>query len=717
MGIPAARAETASSPAATTAVVPSRGGVGPEVFAAGLFFLAVAIVGSGIMAWGSLRGISAVPGCGPGSACADMAASKWGSLVLGGIKWPVSYLGLAYFSAMLVAWGVRRGALGSALRWVALAGALASAAFVGIMLGSEKGLCRYCMVTHVGNFGFIAVLMATGGVGAIGISGVGGLRRRPLAGGVLAAVLFAATTAGLAVADSTLRKEVQQQAQAELSSSMAEIKAAMEAQRKRDSEAGQGTEEKTSAATAAPQSSEPAVQPVTADGSPPAPTASSPPIAPSESLQTGTTAAQPPAAALPAASASKGFTGRWRFGPEQAGVRVVLFTGYQCPDCKRVEGQLESLLAKYPNISVSVKHFPFCTECNSHAPNLHPNACWAARAAETAGILGGSEAFRKMHQWLFEKNGLFLTQQELEEGIRRAGLETAPFLGMMTSEAPLKNIQADIDEAMTLGIGSTPFVFINGVELKGWNAKPTSVQDSVEGLAMGDPPVAGPENDHPPRAFAKFIADWRATIAMGWPSRPRPYAMGPSTAKVKVTLFGDLLEPYTAEADRTIREYIVGREDVRYEFRYFPVDPSCNPNVPSMTQGCRAAKAAEAAGQLGGDQAYWRVHEWIVANQKGFNDDALQSLARSIGANAETFRSKMESSEVAAVIASDVDIGKRIGIPSIPRIFVNGKLVPRWQLPGGGVLETIIEEAAKDPVEAEKPVMADPMQLLRGLQR
>jgi hypothetical protein len=67
---------------------------------------------------------------------------------------------------------------------------------------------------------------------------------------------------------------------------------------------------------------------------------------------------------------------------------------------------------------------------------------------------------------------------------------------------------------------------------------------------------------------------------------------------------------------------------------------------------------------------------------------------------------------VSQIISSDIDIGHRVGITEIPRISVNGKLVPRWKVPGGGVLEMIIEEGLRPivpPAQTVDPLKGIPM--------
>jgi uncharacterized membrane protein len=75
-----------------------------------------------------LGGLS-LPGCGEGGPCEQATESVWGKLRLGGIEWPVAYLGLAYFLAVLAVWMQTRGGLTRLLRYLVRLGALVSLGF------------------------------------------------------------------------------------------------------------------------------------------------------------------------------------------------------------------------------------------------------------------------------------------------------------------------------------------------------------------------------------------------------------------------------------------------------------------------------------------------------------------------------------------------------------------------------------------------------------
>jgi protein-disulfide isomerase/uncharacterized membrane protein len=622
----------------------------PLGWAIGLALLGVAAAAAWALAVQGILGL-ALPGCGPASPCASVAAGKWGSLP--GLGWPVSFIGAAYFSAALVAWAMARRGLSVGGLWALRLGGLVSLGFLTIAV-VESLFCTYCLIANGANLLFWALAEATRP----------SLARTPTWRGLPVGVaLFATISAALGLWRLQAGRAAEQTAERERA--------------------------KAEQAIVAPT---PPGQPVPNPAPNPAPQPTTAATAPT------TTTAPPPLP--PAAPATPPLTGRWRLGPAEAPVRIVVFTDYQCPDCKDVERDLDALARANPErIALSIKYFPFCTDCNPKiGRNLHPNACWAARAAEAAGLLGGPEAFWRMHRWLFARAGSF-TDAELKAGLAELGLSDQTFIPTMSSAATLAAVKADIDDGYRLGLFYTPMIFINGVELKGWKAK-DAVRRTVEAALARNLPALGPENDRPPLALDRAIADWREGGVFVQPDATRP-AFGPAPDKATATIvvFGDYQEPGCARADAAVRALLAARPDVRYEFRLFPVDQTCNPRAPRtlFPAACTAARAATAARLLGGSDggAAWRaMHTWLFNNRDRTTPQTLADGAPALGLDANALSIAMQTSDATALLNADIETVARLGIGSIPAIFVSGRQVPRWELDGQSLLDRILDEAA-----------------------
>lgn len=113
------------------------------------------------------------------------------------------------------------------------------------------------------------------------------------------------------------------------------------------------------------------------------------------------------------------------------------------------------------------------------------------------------------------------------------------------------------------------------------------------------------------------------------------------------------------------------------------------------------AQAAEAAGIVYGSDGFWKVHEWLLSNQKGYSDDALREAVQNMGFLPEPLFAKMDSPEVAEGIRFDCETGKNLGLTSIPFIFVNQRFVPRWYRREERILERVFEEAIREHAESQ----------------
>ena len=627
----------------------------------GAGLLTVAAANAGYLSAERLAAIR-LPGCGPGSSCASLAASAWGRVP--GLEWPIAFLGLAYCVAMLVAWLGARG-VDPIVRNVARAAALFSLIYMGVMAARAEW-CPYCVAVHACNLAFWILVERTD---------AGPFAPRPLLG---AAATFAATTLALGGLRSGLQREELARAEQRLAESTRQIEARLNEQ---GPAATAPANEPLSVAPAAPRTLDHTGVPVAAT------TATFDAPAAGESPE-------------PTKMWPEGFTGRYRRGPGAAPIRIVAFTDYECRLCGEVEPQLEALVRERKDVSLSLKHFPMCTDCNRHAvATLHPGACRAARAAEAAGVLGGAAGFWRVHDWLMERHGAFSTA-ELDALVASMGIEPDRFRLIMHSQRTREPVERDVEEGMAVGLHYTPMVFINGVELKGWNA-PNAIRRTVERLAELSPPARSAYEDRPPLALEKFITDWQASPAQSMPQAGAPY--GPAEASLRVAVFGDFEETNTRVVDGLIRDIVDGRSDVNYSFHYFPFDKACNAFVSDtrFQLGCLAAHVAETAKRAAGPRFYWRVHAWLFANQTAWDRDKLRAGVAGMGVDADSFFHATADPQVSAAVQADIVAARKLGVTQIPTVFIAGKLVPRWSRQGESVLEQIVEQAAAGHLRPE----------------
>lgn len=618
--------------------------VSPSLFVAGVVGAAVSFASSLVLVLGHL-GAMEVPGCGLESPCAEAAAGMWGAVPV--IEWPTSFVGAAFFAGIIVGWTLSRGDVSPVFRNLVRVGALGSILLTAVMT-VEGYFCLYCVAAHFGNLAFWLIVETSRSTPAAS--------SRPVA---ITAATFAVCTAVLFVARGRHEAAIEARAEQALAESSREIVSRSRAN-------------------------------AVATGSRPSP---------DSRAQDVPVRAAPGHAAVSAGSDAppEGFTGRFRLGPKRCAIRVVAFTDYQCPLCGAVEKSLRRIVREYDDVSFSIKHFPACADCNDwfRKKDLHPNACRAARVGEAAGILQGDDGFWAMSDWLFKEAGEF-SEESLFQKLQEMGLDKAEFVRLRDSDRTLRRIQTDIEDGISLGLRTTPMVFINGVELRGAR-RPDLVIRAIDSLRSKGLPPKTAEEDYPSAAPEKYVEEWRKAPVQELPVDHPAFALGDETATLNIVMWGDYQGPFTPGADIIIRKLIEGRTDARYSFRYFPVNKSCNPVVQSVEHlgACLAARCAEAAGILGGTETFWKMHDWLMRNPDRVFDVAIRSAAEGFGLNADDLFETMKLQSVDAAIEEDARAGIEAGLKRTPWIYINGKRVPRFLGDADRILSLIIDEASR----------------------
>lgn len=142
---------------------------------------------------------------------------------------------------------------------------------------------------------------------------------------------------------------------------------------------------------------------------------------------------------------------------------------------------------------------------------------------------------------------------------------------------------------------------------------------------------------------------------------------------------------------------------LRVAFKHFPLDVRCNPAVKTVAHpaACRAALALEAATLLGGPSARQRMRERMYERQSDLERDPYAAWAAELGLDESAYREALSSPQAAARIARDVQLGRDLGVESVPTVFLNGRRLHFW--PNRQAWERLLAAGQHPPVKHSTP--------------
>ncbi len=175
-------------------------------------------------------------------------------------------------------------------------------------------------------------------------------------------------------------------------------------------------------------------------------------------------------------------------GSLDAPVKVVEFSDFECPFCKRFHPTMKRLMDEYGKegkIAWVYRHFPL--------DSIHSKARKEAQAAECANELGGNEAFWAYTDRLYEvtpsNNRLDLAL--LPRIAQEIGLDRAKFAACLEGDSRggkyAAHIEADLQDATASGGTGTPFSLViapNGKTFPINGAQPYAAVKAIIDLAL-----------------------------------------------------------------------------------------------------------------------------------------------------------------------------------------------------------------------------------------
>ncbi len=186
---------------------------------------------------------------------------------------------------------------------------------------------------------------------------------------------------------------------------------------------------------------------------------------------------------------------------------VVVYSDFQCPMCARFarffEGEAQKLFGG--RLKLIYKHYPLDAECNPLVMRtVHAGACEASRLAEAARILGGREAFWKVHDELFrlQRAGHRGRTYDVEALAALIGVKPETLRVTMDLPEVRKRVEEDIRLAQTYGVHATPTIFIEGRRIHPLATTSAAFWDALadafwKRIGAPRPPETKPENWNP----------------------------------------------------------------------------------------------------------------------------------------------------------------------------------------------------------------------------
>jgi protein-disulfide isomerase len=148
-------------------------------------------------------------------------------------------------------------------------------------------------------------------------------------------------------------------------------------------------------------------------------------------------------------------------------------------------------------------------------------------------------------------------------------------------------------------------------------------------------------------------------------------ARGRADAAITLVVFADYQSVYSVRAyyvvKRLLEEY---PNAIRVVYKQYPLPPDIHPQAQ---EAALAALAAERQGK------FWELHELLVQNSRRLDPTLYPVLAEQAGLVLAQFERDRRSAEVQRRLSEDEQSATQAGVPGVPALYFNGRLLPTWR--------------------------------------
>lgn len=154
------------------------------------------------------------------------------------------------------------------------------------------------------------------------------------------------------------------------------------------------------------------------------------------------------------------------------------------------------------------------------------------------------------------------------------------------------------------------------------------------------------------------------------------YHWGPVEAAIRIVVMTDYQCPACRRFEADFKYLMEQRDDVSISVIHYPMCGDCNRKFEGKktahANACWAARTAEAAGILWGNDGFWKMHHWLFEQNGSFDQADLTAMLTAAGHDPAAFLKVVTSDETLRNVHHDIERAIAVGIYSTPLVFING---------------------------------------------
>lgn len=158
------------------------------------------------------------------------------------------------------------------------------------------------------------------------------------------------------------------------------------------------------------------------------------------------------------------------------------------------------------------------------------------------------------------------------------------------------------------------------------------------------------------------------------------------TGTTTIIEYADFKCPHCKIASTALHNFMKGHSDIKFIFKPFPLDGTCNPTMDHKGDGTRCKMAAWALCANKVSQKGWDVHQWYFDHQESLQSvsdmkDTNIEISKALNLNYDEIEKCAESVVTYDEIKQLSLEAKNAKVEGTPTIFLNGKKLEYGQFP------------------------------------